>query len=287
MSHTYKPQGGHAALLTFFFALCAIAGLVAAGSSYFQLEMLQMVASGKELTQQQAVVNDLRQLGVALGRVVLFVVTAIAFCMWVHHSHVNARVLGAVEMKASPGWAVGSFFVPIVNLVTPYFAMVDLWKASEPSAQPVDALARAQMRVSPLLGAWWLTWLLGGGISSAARMMSKGAADPVSMMRATNVEMLASIVGVMCCLFAAFVVRDITWRQGRRYEAVKVAGVLTAAEATQRKPGPRSMTDTATTSDRLRQREPDVSQSPTLLRCAPAGPDPSTLKPILPAKKSA
>ncbi|MCA9292551.1 MAG: DUF4328 domain-containing protein [Phycisphaerales bacterium] len=285
MSDTYKPQGGNAALLTFFFALCAIGGLVAAGSSYFQLEMLQMVAAGKELTQQQAVVNDLRQLGVALGQLVLFIVTSVVFCVWVFHSHVNARILGAVEMKSSPGWAVGSFFVPIANLVAPYFAMVELWKASEPSSQPVDATARAHMRLSPLLGAWWLTWLLGGGISSAARMMVNGAADPASMMRATNVEILSSVVWVMCCLFAAFVVRDISWRQSRRHNAIEATGLMGGQAST---PVRAQAQDKPRAAAKPQPAPAGVSSdTPTLLRCAPSGPDPETLKPIIPLKKSA
>ena len=279
MAHTYRPQGGQASVLTFFFALCAMGGLVAAGSSYFQLEMYQMAMKGGQLSEDQLLVNDLRQLGVALGQLVLFIVTAVVFCVWVHQAQVNARALGATGMKVTPGWAVGSFFVPLVNLVMPFFAMVDLWKASEPGPEAVEPGSRAALSASPLLGAWWLTWLLGGGIGSAASMMMKGAADAASMARATNVDILASLVIMACALLAAFVVRDITWRQTQRHEALSISGA---------RPAPAQAGTPA--QGKAAQNEPvDFSEAPSLLRATPTGPDPSDLKPIIPldTKKSA
>src|SRR4051812_24943184 len=43
--------------------------------------------------------------GVVLG------ITFIAFGIWIVRGNRNVRALGALDLDASPGWAVGSFFV--------------------------------------------------------------------------------------------------------------------------------------------------------------------------------
>ncbi len=266
MTHTYKPQSGQTMLLTLLFSVCALGGVVAAGSGYFQYELLNMSIRGNEISEQQWLVNDLRQLGVSLAQLVLFLVTTVMFCIWVHQANINARALGAAEMKSTPGWAVGSFFVPIVNIAAPYLAMVELWKVSDPSGAVCSGIDHPKQRVSPLLGAWWLTWLLGAGIGSVAHMMVRGAANQTAAARATSVEILAAIVWMTCCMLVAFVVRDITWRQARRHEAQRLSGITPSAHTTESSTAERSFMP--------------------LMAGACAAPD-STAKPILPNKKSA
>ncbi|MFC1995866.1 DUF4328 domain-containing protein [Chloroflexota bacterium] len=47
---------------------------------------------------------------------ILFVITAVLFYMWIHRAHRNLPSLGVSGLKYSPGWAVGGFFIPILNL---------------------------------------------------------------------------------------------------------------------------------------------------------------------------
>ena len=51
----------------------------------------------------------------------LFVATFLLFLTWVYKSNVNVKALGASNMKYTPGWSVGWFFIPIANISKPYF----------------------------------------------------------------------------------------------------------------------------------------------------------------------
>jgi hypothetical protein len=80
----------------------------------------------------------------------LFTIAAVVFaCIWQHRAATAARSLG-FPAKHSPGWGVGSWFVPIVNLWMPYQAIRDCLPPHDPR--------RA------LVVRWWLvltaTWLL-------------------------------------------------------------------------------------------------------------------------------
>ena len=67
-----------------------------------------------------------------LAMLVVLVATPIAYCMWLYRARRNIIALGIPGLEYSPGMAVGSFFIPFVNLLVPFRAMKEAWKATEP-----------------------------------------------------------------------------------------------------------------------------------------------------------
>lgn len=58
----------------------------------------------------------------------IFIATAVFFLMWLHRSSSNLTAFGYWKSRGySPAWAVGSFFVPIVNLFVPYQTTKYVW----------------------------------------------------------------------------------------------------------------------------------------------------------------
>ncbi len=53
----------------------------------------------------------------------LFFISIFPVAIWVYRVNANLREAGLTELRYSPGWAVGSFFVPLANLVVPFMAM--------------------------------------------------------------------------------------------------------------------------------------------------------------------
>ena len=89
----------------------------------------------------------LAQAAIALG-------TAILVLSWIYRANYNARQLGAADMRFTPGWAVGWYFVPIAWFWMPYLAMREIWRAS---VNPSDW---ATTPVWPLLRWWWGLWIV-------------------------------------------------------------------------------------------------------------------------------
>jgi len=61
-------------------------------------------------------------------------------------------VFGA-ERRFGVGWAIGAWFVPVLNFWRPKQTANDIWSASDPTAE-------GKHLGSPLLTWWWLCFLL-------------------------------------------------------------------------------------------------------------------------------
>jgi hypothetical protein len=89
--------------------------------------------------------------------------------IWQHRAASAARALG-YPTTHSPGWGVGSWFVPIVNLWFPYQAIRDCLPPGDPN--------RAHILQ------WWLAYMLGGLVGAGAfvaAFFSSGVAVALSI----------------------------------------------------------------------------------------------------------
>ncbi len=89
--------------------------------------------------------------------------------VWQHRAASAARALG-FPTTHSPGWGVGSWFVPIINLWFPYQAIRDCLPHDDPN--------RARILQ------WWLAYIVGGlvgGAAFVAAFFSSGVAVALSI----------------------------------------------------------------------------------------------------------
>ncbi len=94
----------------------------------------------------------------AIAQVLVYIVTVVVFLMWLYRAHENLASFGipSHQIQYSSAWAVGSFFVPIANLIIPYGAIKELWQKSVPnSASMFSALSPPAF-----FSLWWLFWIV-------------------------------------------------------------------------------------------------------------------------------
>ena len=148
----------------------------------------------------------------ALVYVLVFVATAVVWAMFVHRSCANAHALGAVGMEFTPGWAVGWYFVPIANLFKPGQAMQEIYRATDPAADPDHWRWRP---VPSLLNWWWGAWVvsnvLGGMIGRLAL-----ASNPSALGVSVALDVLDGALDVVLSVLAVRVVREIASRQEQK-----------------------------------------------------------------------
>ncbi|MFC7618010.1 DUF4328 domain-containing protein [Actinokineospora soli] len=82
----------------------------------------------------------------------------VAFIVWLVRARENAERLCHAEHSLGKGWAIGAWFVPVVNLWFPYKVVRDVWKASKPGAGELRTLRGVPG--SPVVALWWGLWVL-------------------------------------------------------------------------------------------------------------------------------
>ena len=148
------------------------------------------------------------QLGVGSLQILIYIATVICFLMWLYRAYENLSSFGTPSrnMSYSSAWAVGSFFIPFVNLVVPYRAIKELWRNSAPTdAFLSDASAPAWF---PL---WWAFWLLSNFASNIHFRMS--FREGVSREVIAIGGVLADSLTIIAAIFAIVVVEATTRRQ--------------------------------------------------------------------------
>lgn len=96
-----------------------------------------------------------------------FLGSVVAISFWIYRAHANLRLYDAGPFEFSPQSAVGWFFVPFANLVMPFRAMGELWRASGGD--------RADGAPGWYVGAWWGCFLGGGLLANVGSVMLNAA----------------------------------------------------------------------------------------------------------------
>jgi hypothetical protein len=88
--------------------------------------------------------------GIAGVALLVQAVVGLVFLGWLHRARTNAKLLSPAPHRYSPGWAIGAWFVPVVNLVLPRVIVADVLRASRSDGAPTVAAVNG----------WWIATLL-------------------------------------------------------------------------------------------------------------------------------
>jgi hypothetical protein len=146
-----------------------------------------------------------------LLQLALYIIAAIVFIRWLRAAYRNADVVAPGVRRYGHGWAIGAWFVPILNFWRPKQIVNDVWRAG--AENPNDD------RPPILLLAWWLSWVASTFLSRAAGRTAVEQ-DTIDELRTADFLFIVSdgwdaIVAIM----AIAVVRATTRRLDRKAAA--------------------------------------------------------------------
>jgi hypothetical protein len=150
------------------------------------------------------------------------VIGPLAFLPWFYRGYLNLRRLGLRNLRYTPGWAIGSWFIPIFNLFRPKQIANDLQRATHGGSLHTTGRIDDQP-VSPLLHWWWAMYLLGNFISIGAFSGVDEDEEILTESQAFDVleedqaiyaaDIVASVVSVVAVVLAVAVIKRITREQ--------------------------------------------------------------------------
>lgn len=142
---------------------------------------------------------------IGVGMLVSLIASVILVGCWIYRASANAHALSD-EMTISPGWAVGWYFVPIMNLVRPFQAMREAWMASH---------YRGNWHQEPtpsLLGWWWGLWIITNILGNISfRLSLTGGADTAGA--TIMIDLAEAILNVPLCLILIMLMRRMSIAQ--------------------------------------------------------------------------
>jgi len=154
--------------------------------------------------------NDFFQGVAAFIYLIVFIATAVVFLKWIYRACLNCHGFGAEGMQFTPGWAVGWYFVPIMNWFRPFQSMAEIWKVSE------DPVRWRSRYASPLLAWWWGLWIVSGFVASLGS--HAGLRTPGELATGTIVAIIGLLLKIALGCVALRLVASVARLQARLTE---------------------------------------------------------------------
>jgi hypothetical protein len=189
---------------------------VALSVASFAVDGLWLKDAGADPIQ----INDLVSAGKLIDtanivQLVTTVVGAVLFLVWLRRAYGNLGALGVGRPRRERGWAVGGWFVPLVNLVIPKQVANDVWRAGEPDLRPGDPGWQARP-VAPVVHWWWALWLSSGVSGAIAGNLLKHSHSLSDARAAVTVDLVSQLLTLGSGLTAIAMVKGATRRQESR-----------------------------------------------------------------------
>jgi uncharacterized membrane protein len=134
--------------------------------------------------------------------------TGLSFAFWMYQANQNCRALGAKNMKFSPAWCIGWFFVPICCLWKPYEALKEIWNAS------YDSKHWASVQSFGVMKFWWICYLISGvfQVLLHLRLFAPTESYPL-LANMAQIAIMRDLLSYPLCISAIRMVNDIYGRQ--------------------------------------------------------------------------
>jgi hypothetical protein len=200
----YKSARGLATAVTILLSAVLVASVLSMGSSLLQIRLL----SGP-FTEDEAEMNDMREACLGLLYAAVYIATAVVYLVWLNRVSKNLAPLGVSNQSYSPGWAVGCWFVPFLNLVRPFQVVREIWQRSDPAIDTSISVGSS----TPMIGWWWGLWVGYNLVGHAAFRVAMDATTVETLTAASWLQVAGGALELPCGLLAIAIVRGITARQ--------------------------------------------------------------------------
>ncbi len=206
-----------------FFGLTVIAQLAYVAALIGEIDIFNRLDRGEFVSFIELTDSD-DFVATAGGFVILLAaVSFVLLLVWTYRTHQNLSELRAEDTRFSPGWTIGGWLIPVVNLLMPFFIFQEMWKAS--------STERPSWRQSPgdsVIVLWWSIGLIGVIGSTIAAVLRDEAIDDLSFGAASSSNW-ALVIMILFSVGYALLTIAVLWRLAGRqrstYDEFVAAGV--------------------------------------------------------------
>ena len=225
----FKKINRLATIATVFVVACVVLDVFGVVADLQLVNVLERAKAGEVVTIEEAEGVDTRVQRIGLAQAAGFLVTAIPFILWFRRMYRNLGAAGIRRVRYKPGWAVGGWFVPFLNLARPKAIANDIYRATDPSLPPEAEEPPEGARVSSLLNWWWAAFILSGMLYPSGTTTRNSSID--EFLFEARRYLVADTVSIVSGILAILVIKTLTERLQIRYRIHATARPGQAAEA--------------------------------------------------------
>lgn len=208
--HEYKRSAARERYTRILFAVASLGSAVYMWTVWQEISLIQNVVDGNfqatSAFKQAIFDNDKLKNYAFLGARALGAAAWISGLIWIYQVTVNARALSGTPLDTSPGWAVGSFFVPLFNLYLPFSSLREVTRASSPAADSSDGPL-------PLLWFFFVAYFVVVGVS---RFLAREALTLQEVMFVDWLTLAAEACAIVTNLFFIALTLSLPSKQEKR-----------------------------------------------------------------------
>lgn len=189
-SYTYIPNNFRTSLVVYLFWLFT-----------FLSAIVPMIGAYTLIKYSTAAAENYDTVSGWVG--IIFLLCAIAFLFWIYRASVNTHALNPqTKIEFSPGWCVGCYFIPVLNLYWPYKSMKELWTLNV-------------KKETDIILSWWITYLI---LNFTATAISKF--NHLELVGYILLDTASNISGIISAVIAIKIFKEINAAQINRFQAV-------------------------------------------------------------------
>jgi hypothetical protein len=207
MNPRYESLDGRVKAVKIAFGLMAVVALGVAISDAFEVAMLNRVIAGEELSDAALDASDDRQALLGMVSFVVYIACIVTFIRWLSRAYRNLDAVARGIRRHGHGWAIGGWFVPILNLWRPKEIVNDVWRSG--GTEP-----------PPLLGVWWGGFIVSNWLSNIALRSAFTGDTPEEIRNGSIAYLIADGFDAPLALLAIWVVVATTRQIDGRARAV-------------------------------------------------------------------
>ncbi|GAA3141457.1 hypothetical protein GCM10010466_35550 [Planomonospora alba] len=215
-----RPLRAMAVAVIALLGVDALANLFALVTAVDRAFIVSALIDGSETVDAAAVeANDRLYLAGATAQTLTYVLTAVAFVIWLFRARSNAEAMMPVPHRRNAAWIVFGWGVPIVNFWYPRQIVDDIWTTSWLGSLGHTGLGGLTLRTarrSRLVSAWWLLWVIGMIIPNFVYRYAARRDDLSSYLLTAKTEIVFAVPVLACAALAATIVWRITGFQEHR-----------------------------------------------------------------------
>ena len=215
--HRYRSLRGRATVASALYAFNTLAYLGTFVAWLLLWQLLVQAQQGQPVEEETLVQSDSRTQLVEMLSIVVRLASFVALLAWMYRAHANLPAFGAQGLRYSPGWTIGAFFIPFLNLYKPFSVAKEIEQVSNPRSDGSGPDRWNQSRASASLILWWIAWI-GSAIFSRVISADTSARLP-ALITAAKMHMAAGLFSAGSAALTIIVVQRITRFQEARATA--------------------------------------------------------------------